>query len=46
MSELKQKQIFSEKALEKEQQSDSPELTAQKTFSEKETFVPVKIEED
>ncbi|HHG3224539.1 TPA: YcjF family protein [Vibrio parahaemolyticus] len=46
MSELKQKQIFSEKALEKEQQSDLPELTAQKTFSEKETFVPVKIEED
>ncbi|HCG8547437.1 TPA: TIGR01620 family protein [Vibrio parahaemolyticus] len=46
MSELKQKQIFSEKALEKGQQSDSPELTAQKTFSEKETFVPVKIEED
>ncbi|MDF4747937.1 TIGR01620 family protein [Vibrio parahaemolyticus] len=46
MSELKQKQIFSEKALEKEQQSDSPELTAQKTFSEKETFIPVKIEED
>ncbi|EKB3552548.1 TIGR01620 family protein [Vibrio parahaemolyticus] len=46
MSELKQKQIFSEKALEKEQQSDSPELTAQKTFSEKETFVPMNIEED
>ncbi|HAS6629211.1 TIGR01620 family protein [Vibrio parahaemolyticus] len=46
MSELKQKQIFSEKELEKEQQSDSPELTAQKTFSEKETFIPVKIEED
>lgn len=35
MSELKQKQVFSEKVMEKEQQSNQPELTAQQTFGEK-----------
>ncbi len=45
MSELKQKQVFSEKVMQSDQESVSPELTAQKTFSEKETFVPVAIEE-
>jgi len=46
MSELKQKQVFSEKVMEeKEQQSNQPELTAQQTFDEKETFVPVEVKE-
>ncbi|EPM7911177.1 YcjF family protein [Vibrio alginolyticus] len=45
MSELKQKQVFSEKVMEKEQQSNQPELTAQQTFGEKETFVPVEVKE-
>lgn len=45
MSELKQKQVFSEKTMHGDEESASPELTAQKTFSEKETFVPVAIEE-
>ncbi|CAH1558076.1 YcjF family protein [Vibrio rotiferianus] len=45
MSELKQKQVFSERAMHSDEERVSPELTAQKTFSEKETFVPVAIEE-
>ncbi|MFH4593490.1 TIGR01620 family protein [Vibrio alginolyticus] len=45
MSELKQKQVFSEKVMEKDQQSNQPELTAQQTFGEKETFVPVEVKE-
>ncbi|EOX3977841.1 YcjF family protein [Vibrio alginolyticus] len=45
MSELKQKQVFSEKVMEKEQQSNQPELTAQQTFGEKETFAPVEVKE-
>lgn len=31
--------------MEKEQQSNQPELTAQQTFGEKETFVPVEVKE-
>ncbi|PFG56406.1 putative membrane protein [Vibrio sp. ES.051] len=46
MSELKKKQVFSEKALEKEVQSDDLELTAQKTFGRNEAFVPVEMKEE
>ncbi|PAW08020.1 TIGR01620 family protein [Vibrio sp. V1B] len=45
MSELKQKQVFSEKVMHSEEEDVSPEFTAQKTFSENETFVAVEIEE-
>ncbi|ARR44149.1 TIGR01620 family protein [Vibrio campbellii] len=45
MSELKQKQVFKEKVMHSEEEGVSPELNAQKTFSEKETFIPVEIEE-
>ncbi|MGR5540270.1 YcjF family protein [Vibrio campbellii] len=46
MSEFKQKQVFSEKVIHKQEESASPELTAQKTFSKQEHFVPSTNEEN
>ncbi|MGR5237628.1 YcjF family protein [Vibrio alfacsensis] len=46
MSEFKQKQVFSETDMRTQAESDAPELTAKKTFTEKENFVPVAIEEN
>ncbi|NVC93848.1 TIGR01620 family protein [Vibrio natriegens] len=46
MSEFKQKQVFSDNVLEKEQDSVSEDLTAQQAFSDKETFVPVTVQEE
>ncbi|ANQ26640.1 TIGR01620 family protein [Vibrio natriegens] len=46
MSEFKQKQVFSDNVLEKEQDSVPEDLTAQKAFSDKETFVPVTVQEE
>ncbi len=46
MSEFKQKKVFSDEGLKKEQDIDLEELTAQKAFSEEETFVPVKVKEE
>ncbi|CAE6906196.1 YcjF family protein [Vibrio sp. B1FLJ16] len=46
MSEFKQKQVFSDDGLKKEQDIELEELTAQKAFSEEETFVPVKVQEE
>ncbi|UYI46003.1 YcjF family protein [Vibrio natriegens] len=46
MNEFKQKQVFSDNVLEKEQDSVSEDLTAQQAFSDKETFVPVTVQEE
>ncbi len=46
MSEFKQKQVFSDNGLKPEQEVELEELTAQKAFSHKETFVPVKVQEE
>ncbi|MGY0613671.1 YcjF family protein [Vibrio sp. FJH11] len=45
MSEFKPKQVFSDKVLEKEQDTEFKDLTAQQAFSDKETFVPVAVQE-
>ncbi len=45
MSEFKKKQVFSDEGLTKEQDRELEELTAQKAFSEDETFVPVRVQE-
>ena len=46
MSEFKQKQVFSDNVLEKDQDSVSEDLTSQQAFSDKETFVPVAVQEE
>ncbi|WP_321281403.1 TIGR01620 family protein [uncultured Vibrio sp.] len=46
MSEFKQKQVFSDNVLEKEKDAVSEDLTSQQAFSDKETFVPVTVQED
>lgn len=46
MSEFKPKQVFSDKVLEKDQDTEFEDLTAQQAFTDKETFVPVAVQEE
>ncbi|CAM2967086.1 TIGR01620 family protein [Vibrio mytili] len=46
MNEFKKKQVFSEKELKDERRNEFEELTAQKAFTDRETFVPVAVQEE